>query len=584
MVKIGHYYENGQSFFRIYAPLKKNISIEIDGNNKTIELNKNNDGFWIGSCPALPEGSLYYVNIDNSKTLPDPTSRYQPFGVHGLSMIVKTQPAYREDWKGISIEQAVIYELHLGTFTPQGNLRSATEKIPYLAELGINVIEIMPISTFPGNADWGYDGVYLFALSPSYGTYKDLELFLNKAHEYKIAVILDVVYNHFGPEGNYTNNFAPYTKKSQTPWGAAINFDQNYSDGIREFYKCNVQWWLEDIGFDGMRLDAWAMIEDEKKPNIRREITDLAHDIGKRNHRKIIMIAEHLRNDPSVVSSDGDNCDAQWIDDFGLSIRSFLTKDPLDKLLKSFYLFDDIIKALKQAVVLDGTRMNHALNCYTGKSPINVKPSQNVVYIQNHDMIGNRVRGDRFVTTSNNDNFEKSLLAAFTLFSSNFRPLIFMGEEFASSSPFPFFESFTDNYLIKAVKEGRKSEWKFTGIEPFDSHAQETLELAHLKWNELSVDKNIRNFNIYSRLIRLKIKNIIGYDSYVMKGKLENTVVIKNSTSLTLLNFNQNNAEFEYDDRFEVLLDNSNQNKPFKLGPYGAQILIDKNQNIDLEF
>lgn len=581
MVKLGHYYENDKSCFRIYAPQKKSLAIEIDGNKKTIPLTKQDDGFWIGSCERLPEGTLYLINIENNKSLPDPTSRYQPFGVHGLSMIVNTLKIEDSDWKGIDINDAIIYELHIGTFTPQGTLKAATDKLSYLSELGINVIELMPINAFPGNSDWGYDGVYMFALASSYGTYQDLHEFIKTAHKYNIAVILDVVYNHFGPEGNYSNNFAPYTKKSQTPWGAAINFDQDYSYGIREFYKSNVQWWIEDIGFDGMRLDAWAMIDDSSTKRIHREITDLAHSIGEKEGRKVIMIAEHLRNDPSVVLPNGDNCDAQWIDDFGLSIRSFLTPDVNDKHLKSFYQFDDIIKSLQQAIVLDGTRFNNVLNDYSGKAPVGIKPEQNVVYIQNHDMIGNRVKGDRFLETAGID---KTLLATFTLFACNFRPMIFMGEEFASLSPFPFFESFIDKNLIIAVKEGRKKEWKFTGMEPYDSHAQETISLAHLNWTCLVNEVNRNVLRIFSCLISLKKNKIIGHNSSITKGKHENTVIIENQTSLVLLNYNDNIVEFDNNNMYEVIINSSNKNEPFKLAPFSAQILINKSQDLDLSF
>lgn len=588
MAKIGHYYENGKSNFRVYAPKKKSVAIEIDGKKDLLPLTKDEQGYWNGSCDELPEGTLYFINLNHEISLPDPASRYQPFGIHGLSMIVKHHKANLDDWEGVKIEDAIIYELHLGTFSPQGNLRGAKFKIPYLAELGINVIELMPINTFPGNCDWGYDGVDLFALAPSYGTYEDLEAFLNEAHKYGIAVILDVVYNHFGPEGNYTNNFAPYLKKSQTPWGAAINFDQEYSAGIRDFFKQNVIWWLEDLGFDGFRLDAWAMIEDSSENRIHRELTDLAHEIGKKEKRNILVIAEHLRNDPDVVSSsaNGDNCDSQWIDDFGLAIRSFLAPDPNDKQLKSFYQFDDLLTALEQAIVLDGTRFNYVLNNYTGKVPTDVKDEQNVVYIQDHDLIGNRVLGDRFIAYLGDQYLDKSLLASFTLFASNFRPMIFMGEEFGSKAPFPFFESFIDPNLIQAVKEGRKKEWKFTGKEPYDSHDPNTFALAQLKWNDLTNEHHANILKIFTKLITLKKNKIIGYKSLPSKGKAPNTIIIKSSTSLVLLNYSDKLVKFDNDQElgYEVVLNSNINNKPYELVPYSAQILLNKQKNLDLAF
>lgn len=577
MVKLGHYYDLDKSFFKIFAPNKKSVVIEIDTYNTKIKLNKIEDGYWIGSCNKLPEGVLYWVNVDGERSFPDPTSRYQPFGVHGASMVVNPQKVNSSNWSGTKIEDAIIYELHIGTFTPEGNLKSATNKIEYLSSLGINVIELMPIFEFPGSRDWGYDCVNLFSLERTYGNYNDLKEFIETAHIYKISVILDVVYNHFGPEGNYTGYFAKYTKKSQTPWGASINFDQNYSNGIRDFYLSNVEWWLKDIGFDGFRLDAWAMIEDSSSKRIQREIVDLAHSIGKLENRNILVIAEHLRNDVLVVSSDndGDGCDSQWVDDFGLSIRSFLSPDKNDKLLKSFYQFDDIYTSLKQCFVLDGSRFSFAFDGYIGTNPKDLKPYQNVVYIQNHDMIGNRIFGDRFTSIVNDIN--KVLLAAFTLFSSNFVPMIFMGEEYAEVNPFPFFESFTDESLITAVREGRKKEWLFTKKEPLDSHDYETFNLARLNWNLLKDQINLKILNIYKKLIDLKKEKIIGHKSKVRKGSNNNTLIIENGCSIVLLNFNNETVNFEKDfsclDKCCIILNSNENNKKMKIESFSAQIL-----------
>lgn len=579
MVKLGHYYENDKSFFKIYAPHKNSVTVEINNGKSCVSLDYNAEtGYWTGSCPRLPEGTLYWLNVNNERSFPDPTSRYQPFGVHGASMTVSATKVSQNNWNGVKIEDAVIYELHIGTFTREGNLSSATKKLKHLADLGINVIELMPIGEFPGNFDWGYDSVYMFALETSYGTYEDLRKFIEEAHSYGISVILDVVYNHFGPEGNYSGFFAPYTKDADTPWGSAINFDTADCTGIREFYLANVEWWLSDIGFDGFRLDAWAMVDDCSISRIHREITDLAHDIGKRENRNIIIIAEHLRNNKNVTSDaqDGDNCDSQWVDDFGLSIRSFLTPDKNDKLLKSFYQFDDIIKAFKDTYVLDGTRFNYAVEEYTGTSPEGLKPYESVVYIQNHDMVGNRVLGDRFITTAGRD---KALLAVAALFSSKNIPLIFMGEEYGETHPFTFFESFSDPWLIEAVREGRQREWQFSKIKPKDSHSIDTFNECRLNWELINNNENTNILKAYKELISLKKKRIIGCEGEKGLYQITNNnqlITIDNGRSIVMLNFHDRSFNVEEINGFDLVFTTSEKNTSSNIEPYSASVFVKK--------
>lgn len=577
MVKIGHYYEDNISNFKIYAPHKESVIVEIDNGKTSVPLTYDeNTGYWIGSCKHLPENTLYWIKIDNERSFPDPSSRYQPFGVHGASMIVSPRKVENKDWKGVKIEDAIIYELHVGTFTKEGNLKSATQKLSHLASLGINVIELMPICEFPGNFDWGYDNVYLFALESSYGTYSDLKNFIEEAHRFGISVILDVVYNHFGPEGNYSGFFAPYTKDADTPWGSAINFDSADNNGVREFYLANVEWWLKDIGFDGFRLDAWAMIDDCSESKIQREITNLAHLIGEQENRNILIIAEHLRNNKLITSKEdnGDNCDSQWVDDFGLSIRSFLTPDKNDKLLKSFYQFEDIIKAFKQTYVLDGTRFNYAVEGYTGSDSLGLKPQESIVYIQNHDMIGNRVLGDRFISTAGID---KALLATTSLFSNKNIPMIFMGEEFGESNPFTFFESFSDPWLIDAVREGRQKEWQFSKLKPKDSHDIETFKACRLNWELINNKNNQLILEKYKKLIELKKNKIIGcegIDGYYSVENNDQIITIDNGISIVVLNFSNTTKEIQIDNNYLIAFTTQSTNNHSTVNSYSAIIFI----------
>ncbi len=579
MVKLGHYYEDNKSFFKVYAPHKNSVTVEINDGKSSVALQYDkNTGYWIGSCNKLPQNTLYWLKIDNERSFPDPTSRYQPFGVHGASMIVSPQKVLEKSWKGIKIEDAIIYELHVGTFTKEGNLVGAKKKLKHLADLGINVVELMPIGEFPGNFDWGYDNVYLFALESSYGTYEDLKSFIEEAHNNGISVILDVVYNHFGPEGNYSGFFASYTKDADTPWGSAINFDTTDCNGVRDFYLANVEWWLSDIGFDGFRLDAWAMIDDCSNSRIQREISDLAHAIGERENRNILVIAEHLRNNKNITSKDtnGDNCDSQWVDDFGLSIRSFLTPDKNDKLLKSFYQFEDIIKAFKDTYVLDGTRFNYAVEGYTGTDPSNLKPSESVVYIQNHDMIGNRVLGDRFITTAGKN---KSMLAATALFANKNIPLLFMGEEYGETNPFTFFEAFSDPWLIDAVREGRQKEWQFSKLKPKDSHSIDTFNECRLNWNLLNNNDNKIIFESYKKLIYLKKNHIIGCEGdnnlYEVTEK-DQILLINNGKSIVVLNFHNGRKEITISNDYSLEFSTNNLNTNTVINEYSASIFVRK--------
>ena len=579
MVKLGHYYEGDKSCFRIYAPRKKTVEVELNNGKTKFSLTLNDDGYWTGSCNKLHEGSLYWIILDGERSYPDPASKYQPFGVHGGSMIVNPEKCDLSNWHGVKMEDAIIYELHIGTFTKEGTLKAAENKLKYLSDLGINVVELMPIAEFPGNYDWGYDGVFLYTLESSYGNYKDLKSFLDTAHNLGIAVINDVVYNHFGPEGNYAGFYAPYTKDADTPWGSAINFDASDCSGVRDFYLGNIEWWLRNIGFDGFRLDAWAMVQDCSKSRIQREICDLAHQIGKEEDRSILMIAEHLRNDRLVTSSceNGDDCDSQWVDDFGLAIRATLAPDTEDRLLKSFYPtpFKDIVTAFKQAYVLDGTRFNYAIEDYSGTKPEGVEPQQCVVYIQDHDMIGNRILGDRFIKTAGKD---KALLATVALFASKNVPMLFMGEEYGEDNPFLFFESFSDPWLIEAVREGRKKEWQFSKIEPRDSHDVETFNDSRLDWEKLDNEDNQNILKLYRKLIELKKQHMIGCageNGLYQVDNDESTITISNGRSIVRLNFSNGVKTFPEND-YDIVATSNCCNTKTEIQPFSAVVLACK--------
>ncbi len=539
-MKLGHYYDGEVSRFRVFAPRRRRLEVVLYGEEGYIEervkLSKDELGYWQGQCRRLLPGTLYKIEV-NGRAYPDPASRYQPDGVHGPSMVVEVEGAGSPGWSGVKIEDAIIYELHLGTFTPEGNLRGAMKKLPYLEELGINVIELMPINAFPGERNWGYDGTYPFALQNSYGTYEDLREFIEEAHRLGIGVILDVIYNHFGPEGNYSGVYAPYTKDAPTPWGAAINFDGAYNHGIRKYFLENIRYWLEEVGLDGFRMDAVSLIFDNMPRHILREITDLARVIGKRQGREVLMIAEHLRNDRNVTSEEGFNYHSQWNDDLNHAVYRKLTGEKGRHYI-NFGKLDDVVKALRDGFVLDGSKFDRYCKYFMGTDGTGTKGHEHVVHIQDHDQVGNRLHGDRMISTYGR---EKALLGATAVMASPYIPMLFMGEEYGEEAPFLFFEDFSDKKIIDGAREGRKREYSFRGEEPRDPHDIDTFKDSKLRWENLEEKKNQDILEYYKELISLKKSGRVGpvdrSKAKVTSDPAREIIRIESPHTITLLNF-----------------------------------------------
>lgn len=568
MGRLGHYHEGDRSKFRVFAPQRREIAVVLDGGRK-INMSKDELGYWNGSCEHLPYGTRYKVEV-NGKAYPDPASKYQPNGVHGHSMVTEIKKANLDDWKGIKMEDAIIYELHLGTFTEEGDLRGAMEKLTYLQELGINVIELMPLNAFPGKRNWGYDGTYQFALQESYGTYADLKDFIERAHSLGIAVILDVVYNHFGPEGNYTGVFANYTKDAPTPWGAAINFDGSYNYGIREFYLENARYWLEDVGFDGFRMDAVSLIFDNMPVHILREITDLVRGIAHKEDRHIINIAEHLRNDRFVTNESGFNYDSQWNDDMNHAIYAKVTGENKGHYT-NFGGFEDVVKAMSEGFVLDGSRYDKYCRYFMGTSGKKTSAREHVVHIQNHDQLGNRLMGDRMIASYG---LEKALLGIAAVLATPYVPMLFQGEEYGEKAPFLFFEDFEDPKLVEAVKAGRKREYGFGNIEPEPPHDIETFNLSKLRWDTLESDEGSKILGYYKTLLGLKKAGKLGpVDKEKVNIEADNRreiIKVITEDTITILNFSDKRHTIGKIGELIISSENSYISK--EIAPYGAQV------------
>ena len=400
---------------------------------------------------------------DGGGAFPDPCSHYQPDGVHGFSQVVNHH-TYRwgdGDWKGVDWERALMYELHTGTFTREGTFAGAAKRLDYLLELGINTLELMPLTQTPGRWNWGYDGVGLFSVNCNYGKPDELKALIDLCHQKGLAVILDIVYNHFGPEGNYLGNFGPYfTDKYETPWGEAVNFDDSGCAAARRMVLNSVRHWIERYHFDGLRLDAVHAIKDQSRPHILEEIAAAARRLEKELGRRIVIIAETDDNDVQLIrprEEGGYGIDAQWMDDFHHTVHTALTGED-----KGYYQDYGRMKDLEKV---------YGNYLYTGEysqfwakkrgSDAAAEPgSRFVVAIQTHDQVGNRARGERLSALVD---FPYLKAAAGLLFAAPYVPMLFMGEEYGERNPFLFFTDYQDRELKKAVLKGRQEEFASFG-------------------------------------------------------------------------------------------------------------------------
>lgn len=572
MARVGHFYNTeGKSEFRVFAPEKQSLSVVLLDEARTLPLERDELGYWGAALPPLAEGSRYLLEVDGVR-VPDPASRCQPEGVHGPSMIRRIPPLHSPGWTGVRMEDAILYELHLGTFTPEGTLAAAREKLSFLQQLGINVIELMPIAAFPGERNWGYDGTFQFALHQAYGSHDDLHAFIAAAHERGMAVILDVVYNHFGPEGNYSGSVAPFTKAAATPWGAAINFDDAYNHGVREFFLENIRYWLEEVGFDGLRMDAVSLIFDNMPVHILREFTDLGRRIGAEQGREVLMIAEHLRNNKYVTADPGFNYHAQWNDDLNHALFACLTGER-GRHYVNFGGLAEVVKALSHGFVLDGTRFDHCYRYLLGTDGRDTRGCEHVVHIQNHDQVGNRLHGDRLIASYGRD---KALLGITAVMASPFVPMLFMGEEYGETAPFLFFEDFSEPAIIDGAREGRKADFSFNGEEPRDPHDRATFLASKLCWERAESESGRAILDYYRRLIALKRSGELGprrLEAVRVSGdEASGLVRVESAHTLTVMNFSGETRPFDAGPGWQACLSSRPRDPESELGPYGARV------------
>ncbi len=494
--------------FRVWAPLRRQVAIELlDAPPRTVSLSPKPGGYWAALIDGVEPGALYQVVLDGDQRWPDPASRCQPKGVHGPSQVVDPHAHPWGDlaWQGLPLADYILYELHVGTFTPEGTFDAIIPRLPVLKELGITAVELMPVAQFPGDRNWGYDGVYPFAVQSSYGGPEGLKRLVDACHQLGLAVVLDVVYNHFGPEGNYTGNFGPYvTHRYATPWGSAINFDDAYSDGVRDFVLDNVRQWIVDYHIDGLRLDAIHAIYDFSATHILAEMKAVAEPLAAARGYPCYLMAESDLNDRRTIAppeQGGQGLDAQWSDDFHHSLHSLLTGES-GGYYEDFGSPEQWVKALQDGFVYDGVYSRHRQRRH-GNDARDRPPQQFIVCAQNHDQVGNRMLGERLSTLVD---FEALKLAAGAVLLSPYIPLLFMGEEYGETAPFLYFIDHGDADLVAAVREGRKREFAAfqTLGEPPDAASTDTFHRCQLDWEQRAKGQHGTLWRFYQTLMQLR--------------------------------------------------------------------------------
>lgn len=496
--------KDGTVKIRVWCPDAERVDLQTQ--ESTIPLLREAFGYWTAKTNDVKAGDKYHFNLDGQTKLADPASVHQPDGVHGPSEIVSLDYAWTDDkWQPAPFRHWIIYELHTGTFTDGSDFEGISNKLDHLVELGINAIEIMPCAQFPGKRNWGYDGVFPFAVQNSYGGPKALQRLVDDCHARGIAVILDVVYNHFGPEGNYLTEFGPYfTDKYQTPWGSAINFDDACCDPVRAYFIENALMWFRDFHIDGLRLDAVHAIKDLSPKHILAEIREATADLSQQTGRTHRLIVELDLNDNRYIDpleKRGYGMDGQWIDEFHHALRVTVGGSRTG-YYSDFNGIMDLAKAYNDAYVYDGQYSEHRQRFFGVKATEN-PGEQFVVFSQNHDQVGNRMLGERS-SVLHSEGLVKTMAAAVML--SPFLPMLFMGEEYGEEHPFLYFVDHSDPELSEAVRKGRKAEFAafHTEGEAPDPTLREVFEQSKLSWDRISETKHQQYFSFYKELIALR--------------------------------------------------------------------------------
>lgn len=563
--------------FHVWAPNADGVQVVLQPPGKGLhDLKPSGEGYYTGVVEGVNPGSRYMYRLNfrdrEPVTRPDPASRFQPEGVHGPSGVTAAPDGRTTGWSGISPANYIIYELHVGAFTPAGTFEAIIPRLDALKELGITAIEIMPVAQFPGSRNWGYDGVFPFAVQNSYGGPPGLRRLVHACHDLELAVILDVVYNHLGPEGNFLRDFGPYfTEDYKTPWGEAVNFDGPMSDHVRRFFIENALYWVSTFRIDALRVDAVHAIKDFSAHPFLMELAEAVHLLAEKENRKIGCIAESDLNDTRIIrprTMGGFEFDAQWSDDFHHSLHALLTGEK-DGYYRDFGKIGDLAKAYSEGFVYSGQYSAHRGRRH-GNSSRSVPASRFVVCGQNHDQVGNRMLGERLSRLAG---FEQLKLAAGAVLLSPFIPLLFMGEEYGEPAPFLYFISHEDEQLVRRVREGRRNEFAAFGWaeSPPDPQSEETFVKSRLDPDLVKKSPHAELYAFYRHLIRMRreipaLARLRKKTMAVDADEMEKIIVLrrwsKKNEVLILMNFSDRRNTREqavHDQSWSLILDSASE-------------------------
>ena len=569
------YLGSGRCHFLVWAPTAERVELQIvSSGDRCVPLERAGLGYHKAVVDNVEPGILYGFRLNGQKERPDPASRYQPGGVHGPSELVdfSTFPWNDGHWSGLKLEDYVLYELHVGTFSVEGTFNAVVPRLDELRLFGITALELMPVAQFPGNRNWGYDGVYPFAVQSSYGGPEGLMRLVDACHQRDMAVVMDVVYNHLGPEGNYLADFGPYfTDAYRMPWGAAVNFDGPQSDNVVRFFVENAFYWIDDFHIDALRLDAIHGIVDRNAQPFLALLTGAVQEFAKRTGRKVYVIGESDLNDSRFLlpqESHGYGLDAQWNDDFHHAVHTLLTGERTG-CYQDFGRMEDLVKAFSEGYVYSGQFSEYRQRRH-GNCSREIPAHKFIVFAQNHDQIGNRTLGERLTKLVS---FEALKLCAGLVVLSPFVPLLFMGEEYGETAPFLYFTSHSDPDLIQAVRTGRKEDFAAFGWqqEPPDPQGESTFAHSNLNHDlaKREPHRNLRDF--YQELIRLRRSvpalRVLSKENADIKGFEKEKILLVtrwSSNSQVFMAFNLGDADTPLaapmpKGRWEKCLDSSDQ-------------------------
>jgi maltooligosyltrehalose trehalohydrolase len=555
-MKIGANYSQNKTEFSVWAPHHDSLSVFLPQQNEVYKMNKADNGYWRLEIEGIKLQTRYQYRLDNKLNRSDPASHFQPEGVFGSSAVVdhSTFPWKDNDWRGLRLEDMVMYELHVGTFTKQGTFAALKRRAQEISQFGVNVVELMPVAQFSGDRNWGYDAVFPFAVQNTYGGPDELNELVDEFHANGIAVFLDVIYNHLGPEGNFLGDFGPYfCFDRKSPWGAAINFDGALSHGVRNFFLENAVHWFQNYHIDGLRLDAIFTIIDNSPKHFLQELSEITENLST-SQRKLLLIGEHDRVDPKIINPrkiGGYGLNAVWHDNLHHSMHAMLTGER-NWYYDSFGALKKIVQALHTEYI-DFEKTVSVENS-ENSAGTRIAPKKLVIFSQNHDQIGNRPMGDRLITLVG---LEAAKLAAGITILSQYTPLLFMGEEYGEEAPFLFFTDFCDETLGKRVRAGRKRELKKNGWKgkPLDPQNPATFACSKINWEQRDSGKGRKMLEYYQNLIRLRK---IFTDSDPNKrlrikfycSKDESLLVIQKKTSnsslVSVANFSKSESHYSF--------------------------------------